>query len=108
MDKAEQEDAHASLHWTLGNEPFGAIVEGERVYQRASGLYHTAQKLMEVEKLSKTMLEFHAQVAERTRRDSKAAIQKHNDNTHVRSQNVQVGDYVPVADIARAVRPSYR
>jgi hypothetical protein len=68
----------------------------------------TAQKLMEVEKLSKTMLEFHAQVAERTRRDSKAAIQKHNDNTHVRSQNVQVGDYVPVADIARAVRPSYR
>jgi hypothetical protein len=56
-----------------------------------------AQKLMEVEKLSKTMTDFHAQVAEKATRDRKAAIQKHNDKSHVRSPNFQVGDYVLVA-----------
>jgi hypothetical protein len=56
-----------------------------------------AQKLMKVEKLSKTMTEIHAQVAEKATRDRKAAIQKHNDKTHVRSSNFQVGDYVLVA-----------
>jgi hypothetical protein len=31
-------------------------------------------------------------------RDRKAAIQKHNDKTHVRSPNFQVGDYLLVAE----------
>jgi hypothetical protein len=53
---------------------------------------------MEVEKLSKVMTEIHAQVAEKATRDCKAAIQKHNDKTHVRSPNFQVGDYVLVAE----------
>jgi hypothetical protein len=55
-----------------------------------------AQKLMEVEELSKAMTEIHAQVAEKAARDRKAAIQKHNDKTHVRYSNFQVGDYVLV------------
>jgi hypothetical protein len=57
-----------------------------------------AQKLMEVEKLSKTMPEIHAQVAEKSTRDRKAADQKHNGKTHVRSPKFQVGDYVLVAE----------
>jgi Chromo (CHRromatin Organisation MOdifier) domain len=57
-----------------------------------------AQKLMEAEKLSKAMTKIHAQVAEKATRDRKAAIQKHNDKTHVRSPNFQVGDYVLVAE----------
>jgi hypothetical protein len=57
-----------------------------------------AQELMEVEKLSKAMTEIHAEVAEKATRDRKAAIQKHNDKTHVRSPNFQVGDYVLVAE----------
>jgi hypothetical protein len=51
-----------------------------------------AQRLVEVEKLSKAMTEIHAQVAENATRDRKAAFQKHNDKTHVRSPNFQVGD----------------
>jgi hypothetical protein len=51
-----------------------------------------AQKLMEVEKLSKAMTEIHAQVADKATRDRKAAIQNHNDKTYVRSPNFQVGD----------------
>jgi hypothetical protein len=57
-----------------------------------------AQKLMEVENLSMAMTEIHAQVAEKATQDRKAAIQKHNDETHVRSPNFQVGDYVLVAE----------
>jgi hypothetical protein len=53
-----------------------------------------AQKLMEVEKLSRAMTEIDAKVAEKATRDRKAAIQKHNDKTHVRSPNFQAGDYV--------------
>jgi hypothetical protein len=53
---------------------------------------------MEVEKLSKAMTEIHAQVAEKATRDRKAAIQKHNDKTHVRSPNFQVRDYVLIAE----------
>jgi hypothetical protein len=53
-----------------------------------------AQKLMEVEKLSKAMMETHAHVAEKATRDRKAVIQKYNNKTHVRSPNFQVGDYV--------------
>jgi hypothetical protein len=60
--------------------------------------YIKAQKLMEVEKLSKAMTEIPAQVAEKATRDRKAAIQKHNDKTHVRSPNLQVGDYMLVAE----------
>jgi hypothetical protein len=55
-----------------------------------------AQKLMEVDKPSKAMPEIHAQVAEKATRDRKAAIQKHNYKTHVRSPNIQVGDYALV------------
>jgi Chromo (CHRromatin Organisation MOdifier) domain len=57
-----------------------------------------AQKLVEVEKLSKAMMEIYAQVAEKATRARKAAIQKHNDKTHLRSPNFQVGDYVLVAE----------
>jgi hypothetical protein len=53
---------------------------------------------MEVEKMSKAMTKIHAQVAEKAARDRKAAIQKHNDKTHVQSPNFQVGDYVMVAE----------
>jgi hypothetical protein len=53
---------------------------------------------MEVEKLSKAMTEIHAHVAEKATRDRKAAIKKHNDKTHRRSPNFQVGDYVLVAE----------
>jgi hypothetical protein len=56
------------------------------------------QKLMEVENLSKAMTEIHEQVAEKATRDSKTAIQKHNDKTHVRSPIFQVRDYVLVAE----------
>jgi hypothetical protein len=56
------------------------------------------QNLMEVEKLSKAMTEIHAQVAEKESRDRKAAIQEHNDKTHVLSPNFQVGDYMLVAE----------
>jgi hypothetical protein len=57
-----------------------------------------AQELMEVEKLSKAMTKIHAQVADKATRDRKAAIQKQNDKTHVRSPNFQLGDYVLVAE----------
>jgi hypothetical protein len=57
-----------------------------------------AQKLMAVEKLSKAMTEIHAQVAEKATRARKAAIQKHNEKTHVQSPNFQVGDYVLLAE----------
>jgi hypothetical protein len=50
------------------------------------------------EKLSKTMMDIHAQVAEKATRDLKASIQKQNDKTHVRSSNFEVGDYVLVAE----------
>jgi hypothetical protein len=56
-----------------------------------------AQKLVEVEKLPKALTEIHAQVAEKASRDRKAAIQKPNDKTQVRSPNFQVGEYVLVA-----------
>jgi hypothetical protein len=61
-----------------------------------------AQKLMEVEKLSKAMTEIHAQVAEKATRDRKAAIQKYNDMTYVRSPNFQVGYYVLVAEYSKS------
>jgi hypothetical protein len=57
-----------------------------------------AQNLTEVEKMLKAMTEIHAQVAEKSTRDCKAAIQNNNDKTHVRSPNLQVGDYVLVAE----------
>jgi hypothetical protein len=57
-----------------------------------------SQKLTEVEKLSKVMTEIHAQVAEKATRDRKSSIQKHNDTTHVRSPNFQVGDYLIVSE----------
>jgi ribosomal protein S17 len=44
------------------------------------------------------MTEIHSQVAEKATRYRKAAVQKHNDKTHVLSPNFQVGDYVLVAE----------
>jgi hypothetical protein len=86
IDKAEQEDADESLHWTRGDYTTRADVEGQRACQRALD-FIKAQKLMKVEKLSKAMTKIHAQVADEATRDRKAAIQKHNDKTHVRSPN---------------------
>jgi hypothetical protein len=57
-----------------------------------------AQKLLKVEKLSKAVTEIHAQVAEKATRDREATTHKHNDKTHVRSPNFQVGDYALVAE----------
>jgi Integrase core domain/Integrase zinc binding domain len=74
-----------------------ALMFKDNVPVNASLDFIKAQKLMEVEKLSKAMTEIHAQAAEKATRDRKAAIQKHNDKTHVRSKNFQVGDYVLVA-----------
>jgi hypothetical protein len=56
-----------------------------------------AQKLMEVEKLSKTMTKIHAQVAEKAMSDAKAAIPKHSDKDAHAFANFQVGNYVLVA-----------
>jgi hypothetical protein len=75
-----------------------ALMLKDNVPVNAPLYFIKAQKLMEVEKLSKAMTEIHAQVAEKATRDRKAAIQKHNDKTHVRSPNFQVGDYVLVAE----------
>jgi hypothetical protein len=47
---------------------------------------------MKAGKLSKAMTENHSQVAEKSTGDRKAAIQKHNEKTHVRSSNLQMGD----------------
>jgi hypothetical protein len=44
------------------------------------------------------MMEIHAQVAEKATRNRKAAIERHNDKTHVRSPTFQVGDYVLVSE----------
>jgi hypothetical protein len=52
-----------------------------------------AQKSVDVGNLSKAMTRIHAQVAEKSTRGRKAAIQKHNDKTHMRSPKSQVGDY---------------
>jgi hypothetical protein len=57
-----------------------------------------AQKRTEVEKLSKTMREIHAQVAEKFSHVLKATIQKRNHKTHVRSPEFQVADYPLVAE----------
>jgi hypothetical protein len=56
------------------------------------------QRLVKAEKMSKAMTEIRAQVAEKSTRDRKAAIQKHNDKTHVQSPNFRVGDYVLVVE----------
>jgi hypothetical protein len=64
-----------------------------------------AQKLMEVENLSKAMTEIHAQVAEEATRDRKAAIQKHSDKNHLRSPNFKWETTCLSRNTARAVRP---
>jgi hypothetical protein len=55
-----------------------------------------AQKLIEVESFSKAVTEIHAQEAEKSTSDCKAAIQKHNIKTHVRSPNFRVDDFMLV------------
>jgi hypothetical protein len=69
-----------------------ALMLKDKVPVNAPLIYIKAQNLMEVKELSKAMTEIHAQVAKKATRDQKAAIQKHNDKTHVRSPNYQVGD----------------
>jgi hypothetical protein len=56
------------------------------------------EKLVELEKQSRAMTKIHAQASGKASRHRKASIQKHNDKTHVRSPNFQVGDYVLVAE----------
>jgi hypothetical protein len=63
-----------------------------------------AQKVMELEKLSIAMTEIHAQVAKKYMRDLEANIKRHNDKTHVRSPNFQVGDSVLVAGHSKSGR----
>jgi Chromo (CHRromatin Organisation MOdifier) domain len=75
-----------------------ALMLQDKVSVNAPLGFIKAQKLMEVEKLSEAMTEIDAQVAEKATRDREAAVQKHNDKTHVRSPNLQVGDYVLVAE----------
>jgi hypothetical protein len=75
----------------------------DNVHVNTSLDFFEAQRHVEVEKLSKTMTEICAQVAEKSTRDSKAAIQKHNDKINVQSLIFQVEDYVLVA-----VHPSCR
>jgi Chromo (CHRromatin Organisation MOdifier) domain len=53
---------------------------------------------MEVEKLSKAMTEIQAQVAEKSTRDRNAAIQKHNDKSHVHKDK----ELNVTAELARA------
>jgi hypothetical protein len=103
VDEAEQEDADASLHWTRGTTPLALMLKNN-VPVNAPLVFIKAQKLMEVEKLSKAMTEIHAQVAEKATRDHKAAIRKHNDKKHVRSPNFRVGDYVLVAEHRKSGR----
>jgi Chromo (CHRromatin Organisation MOdifier) domain len=79
-----------------------ALMLKDNVPVNASLDFIKAQKLMEVENLSKAMTEIHTQVAEIATRDRKAAIEKHNDKTHVRSLNFQVGDYVLVAEHSKS------
>jgi hypothetical protein len=75
-----------------------ALMLKENVPVNAPLDFVKAQKLMEIEKLSKTMTEIHARAAEKATRDRKAAIQKRTDKTHVRSPKFQVGDWVLVAE----------
>jgi hypothetical protein len=79
-----------------------ALILNDNVPVSAPLDFIKAQKPMEVENLSKAMTKIHAQVAEKATRDRKAAIQEHNDKTHVRSPNFQVGDYVLVAEHRRS------
>jgi nitrogen fixation/metabolism regulation signal transduction histidine kinase len=75
-----------------------ALMSKDNVPVNAPLDFIKAQKLMEVEKMSKAMTEIHALVMEKATRDRKAATQKHNDKTHVRSPNFQVDDYMLVAE----------
>jgi hypothetical protein len=78
--------------------PLLALMFKDNVPVNAPLDFTKAQKLVEVEKMSKAVTEIHAQVADKSTRDRKAAIQKHNDKTHVRSPNFQAGDYVLFAE----------
>jgi hypothetical protein len=75
--------------------PFALMLK-DNVPVKAPLDFIKAQKLTEIEKLSKAMTNIHAQVAEKSTRDHKASIQKHNNKTHVQSPNFQVGGYVLV------------
>jgi ribosomal protein S17 len=57
-----------------------------------------AQKLMEVEKMSKAMKISTHTWRRKPRVIARLVFQKHNNKTHVRSPNFQVGDYVLVAE----------
>jgi hypothetical protein len=54
--------------------------------------------------MSQTRKEIHAQVAEKSTRNSMAAIQKHNDKSHVRSPNFEVSDFALVAEHCKNVQ----
>jgi hypothetical protein len=67
-----------------------------------------AQKLMEVEKLSKAMTEIHAHVAEKATRSRKAAIQDHNEKNTCGRQTSKLATTVLSRNTARAVYPSFK
>jgi Chromo (CHRromatin Organisation MOdifier) domain len=75
-----------------------ALMFKDNVPVNASFDFIKAQKLMEVEKLSKAMTKIHAQVAEKATRDRKAAVQKRKDKTSVLSPNFQVRNNVLVVE----------
>jgi Chromo (CHRromatin Organisation MOdifier) domain len=79
-----------------------ALMSKDNVPVNAPLDFIKAQKLVEVWKLSNAMTEIHAQVAEEATRERKAAIQEHNDKTHVRSSIFQEGDYVLVAEYRKS------
>jgi hypothetical protein len=97
IDEAEQEDVLASLTEHAEMTPLALMLK-EKLPVNTPLEFINRQKLAEIENLSKTVTEIHAQVAEKGTRDRKSAIQKQNDEMHVRSPNFQVGDDVLVAE----------
>jgi hypothetical protein len=66
-----------------------------------------AQKLMEVEKLIKTIMMIHVQMAEEATRDRKSNIQNHNNKTHEKTEIPGGRLRACHGNTARAVRPSW-
>jgi hypothetical protein len=75
-----------------------ALMLKDKVPVNAPLEFIKSQKLVDVEKQSKAMTQIYAQMAQKSTRDRKDAIQNNNNMTHVRSPNFQVEDYVLVAE----------
>jgi hypothetical protein len=83
-----------------------ALILKDNVPVNAPLVFLKAQKLMKVERLSKTMTEIHAQVAEKATRDRKAAFQRHNKRRMCVCQNSKWTTTCLAQNTARAVRPA--